>query len=309
MRRVLVAALSLAGLAGLAAPAAGQTQTVASFAQLPLRIDRGDQVRVVDQSGVRHTGRVVGFGRDGLIIGEVGAPRLFAESAVRQVYRRSASTGRGALIGIGLFTLVGAAVCDHSSAGAACPFLFGLTFGAGVGALVGAWVPSMHSVYRAASPPASVRAGATGPASPSLMDDLGMAVNVGDRLSVESIAGGTATGTLSWLREDGLAIRTGATEQVDFTRDKVRRVSVVRSRSRLGTLLGFAALSALCLPSAGSDWPDALLLCGGPGAGLGALVGHAISTATVVYPAPAPRLSVAPALQRGRAGVSARYRF
>lgn len=306
MRLVIVAAISFVVLTE---PAVAQARNGASFAELPLRIDRDDQVRVVDMTGAKHTGRVLSFGRDGLTISTGDAPRLFAEPDVRQVYRSAASTGRGALIGAGVFTLVGAAVCDNSSVGAACPFLFGLTFGAGTGALVGAWIPSMHTVYRAPSTQASARPRAASPAAPSLLDDLGMAVNLGDRLTVEPISGGASSGTLSWLSGDGFGIRSGASEELSFTRGNVRRVSVLRSRARLGTLVGFAALSALCLPSAGSDWPDALLLCGGPGAGLGALVGRAFRRATVVYPASTPRLSVSPALGRAGAGVLVRYRF
>ena len=55
-------------LAALVVSGRGSAQLVEAFTDLPLRINGDNQVRVVDQSGARITGRVVRFGRDGLTI-------------------------------------------------------------------------------------------------------------------------------------------------------------------------------------------------------------------------------------------------
>lgn len=299
-------------LAGaLALPTAACAQQVKSFHDLPLRIDRGDQIRVADQLGAKISGRVVSFGRDGLTLQNDGGVQTFSEAAVRRVDRAGSSKARGALIGAGVFALVGAAVCDSSaSVGAACPLVFGLAFGGPLGALAGAWTPSMRVVFRASSAPAGARADTSRDAKASFMEDLGMAVNLGDRVSVETVSGETSTGILSWLGDDGFGIAVGGDAQPkDYTRETVRRVSVMRGHAKVGTLVGFVAFSALCLPDAGSEWPDALALCGGPGAGIGALVGGLSVKRRVVYPTRAVRLSVGPAMVHHRVGVRAVYRF
>jgi len=292
-------------------PGTAAAQRVPSFSDLPLRIDRGDRVRVVDGSGVKTAGRVGSFGRDGLTLQYDGGVRTFSETAVRRVDRAGSSKGRGALIGAGLLTLVGAAVCDSgASVGAACPVIFGLAFGAPLGALAGAWTPSMHTVFRAPDAPAGTRTDVSRRANASFLEDLGMAVNLGDRVSVETVSGDTQTGRLAWLGDDGFGVTArGDAAQRDFARETVRRVSVLRSRAKLGTLVGFVAISALCLPDAGSEWPDALALCGGPGAGIGALVGSRMVKETIVYPAHAVRLSIRPAMVQHRVGVRVSYRF
>ncbi len=103
----LALAVSLLAVA-LVAPAVS-AQTVDSFRQLPLRINRDDNVRVVEQSGVKVTGRVVSFGRDGLTIQTDGVARQFGEAAVRRVDLSGQSKWRGALIGAGTMLVVGLA--------------------------------------------------------------------------------------------------------------------------------------------------------------------------------------------------------
>ena len=295
--------------AGLVVPPAASAQQVTSFAELPLRINRDDQVRVWDQSGARVTGRVVSFGRDGLTIQAEGGPRQFSDAAVRRLDRSGSSAARGALYGTGAFVLVGAAICNHSPVGAACPFLVGAMFGAPLGALVGAWVPSMHPVYRASVTSGPGRGVASGATRTSLMYDLGMEVNLGDRLIVESVSGETVKGWLERLGDDGFSLSVTAQAPKDYSMERVRRVSVVHGHKKLGTLLGFIGFTALCLPGSGGDWDIPLVFCGLPGAGVGAIIGSAMRGSTVVYPAPAARLTVAPAMLRNRPGVRLSYRF
>jgi hypothetical protein len=292
----------------LATPVRGSAQLVTSFAELPLRINRDDHVRVVDQSGAKVTGRVVSFGRDGLSIATDGGERRFADESVRRVDRRGQSKARGALIGAGALLVVGLVGCPEDSA-KGCPVFAALLWGAPMGTLVGAWVPSWHAVYRAPANRAPANARAARGDQVSLLEDLGMRVNLGDHLIVESATGVTTNGNLSRLADDAFALKTTDSESTQFTRETVRRVSVLARRTRLGTLLGFAAGSLLCLPGAGSDWVDAVVLCGGLGAGVGAIAGHTIHTSTVVYPDKAARISVSPAISRGGAGLRATLRF
>lgn len=155
-----------------ATPTVARAQEVQSFAELPLRINRDDQVRVVDQSGAKVTGRVVGFGRDGLAIRTDGSERRFADETVRRVERSGQSKARGALIGAGTLLVVGLVGCPKDSA-SGCPVFAALLWGAPLGTLIGAWVPSMHPVYRAPAKPAEAAPPrAAGGVRASLMNDL-----------------------------------------------------------------------------------------------------------------------------------------
>ena len=299
----------------LAAPVEGRAQQVQSFADLPLRINQNDRVRVVDQSGAKVIGRVMSFGRDGLSITTSGGERRFADETVRRVDRSGMSKARGALIGAGTFLVIGLAGCPEDSA-SGCPVFAALLWGAPLGTLIGAWVPSMHGVYRAQPnrPPRAARP-ARG-ATPSLREDLGMRVNLADRLIIESASGTTTEGALKGLDDDALTLgdRLEFSDR-RFARENIRRVTVQRSHVRRGTLFGFLAGSAWGLAMVASDtslkdeWMDAMVLLGGPGAAAGALVGRMIHTRTVVYPAEAPRMTFMPAINGDRVGVRAILRF
>lgn len=312
---------TVAIVVALNAPLAG-AQSVESFAQLPLRINAGDDVRAIDQSGARVTGRVVSFGRDGLMLRTDDGDRRFTPATTQRIAVRSSSKARGALIGAGTFLVIGLVGCPEDSA-EGCPVFAALLWGAPLGTLIGAWAPSMHTIYRSsASHPSNDAPEVRGP---SLLNNLGMRVNLNDKLTVETIAGESSRGTLTMLADDWLELcesgdcrQQGAYARLAntaspsrFSRENIRRVSVTHSSTRKATLIGFLAASVACLPSAGNDWPDAFVLCGGLGAGIGALVGVRMHHTTVVYPAaPADaHVSFAPMMQRERVGLRVGYRF
>lgn len=297
----------------LATPLHGSAQLVTSFAELPLRINRADQVRVVDQSGARTTGRVVSFGRDGLSITTDNGERRFADESVRRVDRRGRSKAKGALVGAGVFAVLGAVACskNETSGCEAWPVLDALFFGAPLGMLVGSWVPSMRPVYRAPVNRASATAPAGRGGKANLLEDLGMVVNLGDHVLVESSKGVRTEGSLRSLGEDAFTVENADdSELTPFARETVLQVSLRRGHARQGTLLGFVAGAiAGCAVSGGEECVDGAIMLGGMGAGVGAIIGAVIHTSTVVYPAKGTRVSLSPALYRGRPGLKATLRL
>lgn len=317
MRQVLLVSCSAAVM--LALPTAG-AQQVESFRQLPLSINRDDRVRVVDQSGAEVTGRVIGFGRDGLMVRTKADDRRFTSEAVRRLDVGATSKARWTLIGAGAFALVGAAACGE----AACAVFLGSLLGAPLGALVSPSVPSMQVVYRAPSGQAAPRPADRGDGGrDSLLEDLGMHVNLGDRVRLESVSGGTIDGFVTGLDDEtfticsdrscgamsGAIASTQGAVETRFTRANIRRVSTHRGHALVSMIIGFAALSAPCMSGPKNEWDEAFGMCGGFGAGLGALIGAIIRTSTVVYPTTESRVSFAPAINRDRVGMRVSYTF
>lgn len=312
MRRAFtVATLAIA----FVSPTSGRAQQIQSFADLPLRINRDDRVRVVDPSGTRTTGRVVSFGREGLTLATDGGDRLFTSESVRQVDVNGKSTRRGAWIGAGLFAAMGAIACANNEKGgcAAWPVLDALFFGMPLGMLVGSGIPTMRPIYKASAGQAPASAPRSAATAPSLRETLGMRVNLDDRLRIESSADATVKGLLRGLTDDYLLLgQDGAETQV--MRQSIRKVSITRGHARLGTLVGFLVgaasdFSGSCTGDETAECADAIIMLGGLGAGAGAIIGAMIHTSTVVYPEHAARLSLAPALVGQRAGVRLSYRF
>jgi len=318
MRRIV--AVSVLALT-LVAPSA-RAQTVETFRQLPLLINRDDVVRVLDQAGTKVTGRVASFARDGLTLRTDAGDRRISADAVRRLDLSSSSKARGALIGAGTMLVVGLVGCPKDSA-TGCPVFASLLWGAPLGSLIGAWVPSMHTVFRAPTSRSPITAPTAGNDKGSLLEDLGLRVNRGDKLTVETVSGASSTGSLTLLDDDWLTICSGgpcgnaslsanyaggaAASRID--RNSLRRVSVTHTATRKATLIGFLAASVACLPSAGNDWPDAFVLCGSMGAGVGALIGVSIRRSTVVYPASESRASITPTVLADRMGIRASYHF
>lgn len=315
-------AVAVSGLIMMLAAPLARAQTLDTFEQLPLRINAGSTVRIVDNAGAKVTGRVAAFGDDGLTIRTEAGDRRFGAEAVRRVDVSGQSKARGAWIGAGTMLLVGLVGCPKDSA-SGCPVFAALLWGAPFGTLVGAWIPSMHVAYRA---PAGAAARPAAPAphrGGSLLYDLGMRVDVDNMLTVETVSGASQTGRLIVLDHDELSLCSatvcsptgGATgdlvvgQVTRVGRDEIRRVTLTTHPVRKATLIGFVAASVACIPGAGNDWVDAIVLCGGMGAGVGALIGRGIQTTSVVYPAPAPRVSITPALVNHQVGLRARYQF
>ncbi len=130
-------------------------------------------------------------------------------------------------------------------------------------------------------------------------EDLALRVNLDDQLQVEDQSGAKATGRLTHLTRDEMAVQTEAGEK-RFTSDTVREVAVRGHALRKGALIGagvFAALGAVeCWGRSHgrncASWPllDAVLI----GAPWGLVVGELIPGMHTVYRASANRLSISP---------------
>ena len=85
-------------LAGLAASASAQEAT--RFADLPLRLNLGDEVGVEDRSGVVTWGRLERLTPDEIAVAAMpGAERVFPGANVRRVQKRGDSLGNGMRLG------------------------------------------------------------------------------------------------------------------------------------------------------------------------------------------------------------------
>lgn len=306
LRISLVAALA-------AAPLTIGAQRVERFADLPLRVDRHDRVQVIDANGASASGTLGTWSKGSLTLQTDAGERRFDAASVRQFAREGRATKRYAYIGAGVFAAMGALACGahHSNGCEAWPVLDAVLFGAPLGAMIGAWVPRMQVVYQAptaaagaSSPPTAANA-----APPGLLETLGMRINLDDRVTVERRDGARVAGRVTGMTDDALLVteRPNTEEQVAVA--DIRRVTRITSKARLGTLAGFLVGSALCAPGAGNELIDAFLMCGGLGAGAGALIGAGIHVNTAVYPETEVRLTLAPSVDRGRFAVRANYRF
>ncbi len=178
----------------LLAPSQGSAQALQSFEDLALRVNLDDQLQVEDQSGVKATGRLTRLTRDEIAIQTEAGEKHFTRDTVRAVAVRGHALGKGALIGAGVFAVLGAvATCSHEGGGnCVIVGLFGAApIGAGVGLAIGALTSRMRAVYRAPENRASVpRSGGVIGVQASLLEDLALRVNLNDRLLVEDAVGG-----------------------------------------------------------------------------------------------------------------------
>ena len=301
----------------LAAPSHGSAQAVLSFEDLALRVNLGDRLRVEDQSGVKATGRLTRLTSDEIAIQTAAGEKRFTHDTVRAVAVRGHSFGKGALIGAGVFAVLGAvATCSHEG-GAGCGFiglLGAAPIGAGVGLAIGALIPRMTPVYRAPEDRVSVQPSrATSGVQPSLLEDLALRVNLDDRLLVEDALGGRTTGRLTRLTADEIALQTAAGEK-RFTRETVRQVAVRHQPLRMAVLIGAGAGAvigavAACTGPNREECADAPIIAGALGAGLGLAVGALIHTTTIVYPEPEKRTFIVPAISRDGVGVRVSRRW
>jgi hypothetical protein len=277
----------------LLAPSQGSAQALNSFEDLALRVNLGDRLQIEDQFGSRVRGRLIRLTRDEIAIQTDAGEKRFASDTVREIALRGHALRKGALIGAGLFAVLGAvATCSHEGGGDCLIIgtLGAAPIGAGVGLAAGALISRMRSVYR---PPES---GVPVPQSRaagdrrqgSLLEDLALRVNLGDRLRVEDQSGGRTTGRLTRLTADEVTIHTNAGEK-HFARETLRQVAVRHRPLRVAVLIGAAAGAATgavaaCTGPEREECVDAPIMAGALGAGLGLAVGALMSRTTVVYP-------------------------
>ena len=302
-----VAVVSLVVLVWLV-PSQGWAQVLQSFGDLALRVNLDDQLQIEDRSGARVSGRVIHLTRNDLTIQTTAGQKHFMGDSVRAIAARGHRLGRGAVVGAGIFAVLGVvAICAHRG-GADCGFVgaFGAApIGAGVGLAIGALIPQMKPVYRApegsiSMPPSRAASGCDA----SLLEGLALRVNLDDRLRVEDRSGLRTTGRLTRLTDDDITIQTDAGGEQHFTRQIVRHVAVYHHPLRTATLVGagagvvYGALSE-CRGGAYADCPDGVIIGGALGAGVGVLAGAVLDRTTIVYPEPEKRTLVLPAISRG----------
>ena len=281
-------------------PPPAAAQTLQSFDTLALRVDLDDRVRVEDRSGGSTTGRIIRLTRDEIAIQTDDGERRFTSATVRAVALRGHALGRSALIGAAAFAALGvAAAVAHGNDAAVGP-LGAAAVGAGLGLAVGTLIPRMKPVYSAPAgpaPPPPARG-----AVASLLEDLALRVNLGDRLRVEDGSGATISGRLTGLADDDITIATDGGER-HVARDAMRRVAVQRHPIRTAVLVGAAAGAvagawSACRGAERNECGDGVMILGGLGAGAGFAAGALIDRTTVVYPEPQTRTMVMPAISR-----------
>lgn len=138
-------------------------------------------------------------------------------------------------------------------------------------------------------------------------EDLALRVDLDDQLQVEDQSGVRATGRLTLLTPDELAIQTDAGEN-RFTRGTVREVAVRGYALRWGALIGaagFAVLGAVVMCSHGEENCAIIGPLGAApiGAGVGLAIGALIPQMEPIYRAREDRVSVPPS----PAGVQASF--
>lgn len=304
----------------LLAPSQGSAQALTSFEDLALRINLGDQLQVEDQSGLRTRGRLIRLTRDEIVIQTDAGEKRFTSDTVREVAVSGHSLRKSALIGAGVFAALGAAVTCSREGGGDCIIVGALRaapIGGGAGLAMGAAVSRMRSVYRAAEGRASVPpSGAARGGRASLLEDLGLRVNLGDEVRVEDQSGVRTTGRLTRLTADEITIH-GDAGDARFTRETVRQVAVRHRPLGMAVLIGAgvgaaAGAVAACTGSSREECADAPIIAGALGAGLGLAVGALIHRTTIVYPDAkkqvlvANRILIVPEISRVAVGVRVR---
>jgi hypothetical protein len=293
----------------LLAPSQGSAQALESFEDLALRINLGDQLQVEDQSGSRTRGRLIRLTRDGIVIQTDAGEKRFTRDTVREIALRGQALRKRALLGAGLFAVLGAvATCSHEDGGDCIVVgaLRAAPIGAGAGLAMGALVSSFRSIYRTPeggpSVPQSRDAGQA-----SLLEDLALRVNLGDQLRVEDYSGVRTTGRLTRLTADEFTIHTGAGD-ARFTRETVRQVARRERPLRMAVLVGAGvgaatAAVAACTGSSREECVDAPIMAAALGAGLGLAAGVLMHRTTIVYPEAKQRTLVLPMISPHVVGV------
>jgi len=304
-------------LALLVVPSRISAQRVQSVADLALRVNRDDLVKVRDQDGALVTGRVTQLTRSSFTIRTDAGERQFAGDKVREVALRGTSARKGALIGAGVFAVLGGVACSQHGTGSCAvmwPVLDAVVFGWPLGATVGGFIPSMGTIYRRPPDGAAVAAPAESAAGhASLLEDLGLVVNLGDALRVHRTTGDAIEGRVTGLTDDELAVTASAVE-TRIGRGAILRVAKMRDRIRhpgvIGAVVG-AATGALseCGGGEDNDCDEGVVMGGLLGAGVGSFVGLFLHTWPVVFAEDAPHVSFRPALSVDAVGFRTSVRW
>src|SRR5437763_1647768 len=143
-------ALILCFFSGELKPALAQESSTA-LAQIQARLTRSEKIQVIDREGRRFDGYYYGVSDNSLHVLVRGVPRVFAESAIRQVDRVYAdSLLNGTLIGLAGGVAVGALMsrtgyCSALCIGVSAGVVGGI--GAGVGAIVDRAIKSHQVIF------------------------------------------------------------------------------------------------------------------------------------------------------------------
>ena len=144
-------AVSLAFVAAIltVAPGASAREPVRDFSQLNTRLKPGDTVWVTDAQGREIKGKITDLRDASMTLDRDGTTMLQADN-VRLVRQRKGSKLFGCLVGLGAGIAGGLAYSAAADSGEeAMGGFFIAGIGAGVGTLIGAFVPRSREVYRA----------------------------------------------------------------------------------------------------------------------------------------------------------------
>jgi hypothetical protein len=155
--RQFVTRAPLAAVLILLLPAISAAQPVKSFDQLSTRLKPGDKVYVTDAQGREVKGKITELRDASITLNGDGQTTLQAES-VRLVQQKKGSKLLGCLIGFGAGVAGGFAFSAAAETGdeATGGYLFP-PIGAGVGTLIGAFMPRTRDIYRAPGASGSAR--------------------------------------------------------------------------------------------------------------------------------------------------------
>jgi hypothetical protein len=142
--RFSLVALMAGAIAFAPSPASAQST---SFDDLAVRLEVGEKLRVEDRSGARTSGRLAGLTADTITLETGEGERRFRRDDVATVAKRGVHSKRGALIGAAVGAALGIPSISGENGDPDAPVLTGL-LGAGAGAIVGAFVPRLQTVYR-----------------------------------------------------------------------------------------------------------------------------------------------------------------
>ena len=283
---------------------------VQSFADLALRVNLDDRLRVDDQSGIGTVGRLTRLTADEIAIQTDAGEKRFTKEAVRGVAVHGHSFRSGALIGAAVFAAVGAlAVCVHEGDGS-CVIIGSLgaaPIGAGIGLIAGALVPRTRTIYRAPESGASALVPRAAVGQASLLEDLALRVNLDDQLQVDDQSGSKTRGRLTRLTADAITLETKFGER-HFKRESIRQVVLRHRPLRMAVLIGAgigaaAGAVAACARADREECPDAPIITAALGAGVGLAAGTLMPATTVVYPDAGTRVSVVPVISRAAVGI------